>query len=276
MKEVNGMNTNYSIIKPLKNGGQKNVFLVQHKLYGKAVMKTGHCSSPISLERIKREVSILRGIDSNYFPKNYDFTYDKSGNFVIFEEYIDAKDLNEYKDYFTTEEKILILGLELINGLKTLWDKNIVHRDLKPGNILINKSYKPIIIDLGIARFIDGESLTKTIYMIGPCTPIYASPEQLMNKKSIIDIRTDFFSIGIILAELYLGCHPFEPGLVGDGVSIVDNILRGKYVLNTESKYMSQPFKNLIKKLLGPQPYNRFRTYEIFKAEIEKILMVQR
>ena len=70
---------------------------------------------------------------------------------------------------------------------------------------------------------------------MGPCTPVYAAPEQLSNNKSIIDARTDFFALGIIALELYLGVHPFDPSFVGNQYSIVENILQNKFILEKDN-----------------------------------------
>ena len=121
----------------------------------------------------------------------------------------------------------------MVKGHSVIWDKNIVHRDLKPENIIIRPNGMPCIIDLGIAGFLDLESLTKTISPMGPCTPIYAAPEQLTNNKNIIDPRTDFYGLGIIALELYLGVHPFDSTYVGNQYSIVENIMQNKYVVET-------------------------------------------
>lgn len=75
----------------------------------------------------------------------------------------------------------------LVEGLSIIWDKNIVHRDLKPENIIIRPDGMPCIIDLGIARFLDLESLTRTISPMKWQPPIYAAPEQLTNNKALID-----------------------------------------------------------------------------------------
>jgi serine/threonine-protein kinase len=260
------------IIRPLKPGGQKKVFLAECGKYGKVVFKVGQCQSASALERIKREVELLKNIKSPYFPCNYEFSYDDKGNFQILEEYIESKSLEDYLDIYNSEDKIAEFALELINGMKLLWDMKIVHRDLKPDNILINTDNKPVIIDLGIARDLDGKSLTKTIFQRGPCTPIYASPEQLKNQKDIIDMRTDFFSLGIILAELYLKIHPFHPDAVGDGLGIVENIEAGKYVLHYGDKRMSAQFESIIRKLLEEKQYNRFRTYIKLEEELKNLI----
>lgn len=243
-------------------GGQKKVYKCSHKKYGLVVIKEGHFEYQKNLERIKREVEFLKNIDSEYYPKNFEFIIDeKNKKFVICEEYIESKKIYELKNYYNSEIEIIELLKELINGLRVLWDKNIVHRDLKPDNILITNEYKPKIIDLGIARFLDYESLTKTLQYMGPCTPIYASPEQLLNNKNAINMRSDFYSLGIIILEMHLGFHPFHPEKIGNSESIPFNILNGNFVSPETKSGTSERFSQLITRLLRIQPFERFRNY---------------
>lgn len=261
------------IIKSLKEGGQKKVYLAECNMFGKVVFKVGQCNSVSGFERIKREVELLRNINSPYFPQNYDFRFDDKGNFQILEEYIESKSLYECIYYYDSEIKIAVFALGLINGMKLLWDKRIVHRDLKPDNILIKETYQPVIIDLGIARDLEGKSLTKTVLNRGPCTPVYASPEQLKNMKNSIDARTDFFSIGIILCELFLKVHPFHPQVVGEGLGIVENIETGKYLLQFDNKKMSNQLESIIKRLLETKQYNRYRTYMKLEEDLKRLIV---
>lgn len=244
-------------------GGQKEVYRAIHYKYGDVAVKLGSYSSKAQLERIKREVNCLRDINSKYFPKNYDFSInEEDNNFIIIEEYIESKKLSDLKTFFNTEEKLIVLLKELINGMIVLWDKNIVHRDLKPDNILITSDYTPKIIDLGIARFLDDYDLTRTLAPMGPCTPIYASPEQILNQKEIIDIRTDFFLLGIIILELYLGVHPFKSDVVGNSNSIPVNICNGIYLKPDTKPGTTKEFSNLINKMLKVESFKRFRNYK--------------
>lgn len=261
------------IVKLLKEGGQKKVYLAECSKFGKVIFKVGQCQSVSGLERIKREVELLRNISSPYFPQNYDFRYDSKGNFQILEEYIESVSLGDCINYYDSESKIAEFALGLINGMKILWDNRIVHRDLKPDNILIKETYQPVIIDLGIARDLEGMSLTKTILHRGPCTPVYASPEQLKNMKDCIDARSDFFSIGIIICELFLKEHPFHPNVVGEGLGIVENIEAGKYSLKYDNKIMSLQFENIAKRLLESKQYNRYRSYTKIEEELKKIIV---
>lgn len=261
------------MIEKLKPGGQKEVYLIEHPKFGRCVYKMGKCSHISSLERIKREVSILKEVDSYYFPKNFEASFNDNGEFNIFEEYIESESLSDIREiYRDDEEKVLRLLLNLIDGLKIIWDKRIVHRDLKPDNILIKSNGQPVIIDLGIARVLDEKSLTLTIQANGPCTPIYAAPEQIKNRKNSIDIRTDFFSLGIICAELILGKHPFSTEVTNLGMGIVDNVLNGRYELEYNETYLSNELKGVIGRLLQPEPYQRIRTYSKLENEIRNIL----
>lgn len=260
-----------TIIKELPQGGQKIVHLAEHPEAGKVVIKKGAIKSFTSLERIKREVELLSELKSEFYPLQHHFNIDvKTKEFEIVEEYIEGKILRETMPQFKTSKEIFTLFNSLEKGLSVIWDKNIVHRDLKPENIIIRPNGMPCIIDLGIARFLDLESLTKTISPMGPCTPIYAAPEQLTNNKSLIDPRTDFFGLGIIALELYLGVHPYDPAYVGNQYSIVENIMQNKFVVETSTVKRDEAIIELASKTLRTQPYDRFRNYQMLNAFIAK------
>lgn len=258
-------------LKALKTGGQKEVFSANCQQFGKVVYKKGKCHATTSLARIKQEVTILRDINSCYFPKIHAFSSDSDGTFEILEQFISPYNLSDAKSEFTTERDICKLIVEIIQGMSILWNKRIVHRDLKPDNILITKDLKPVIIDLGIARVLDDKSLTRTIYAQGPATPVFAAPEQLMNRKSSISMRTDFFQLGIIMFVLLTGHHPYDPKLVGSGMSIMENIINGNYNLIVPAMAISDEFKQILIKLLADQPFKRYRTYSQFVNDLIKI-----
>lgn len=252
------------IINEINRGGQKIVYLAEHPKEGKVVIKKGEIKSFTSLERIKREVELLSVLSSKYFPKQFQFNVDiKSKKFEIIEEYIEGKTLRDRVSEFKNTKDIFILLRELTNGLKIIWQENIVHRDLKPENIIIRPDNTPCIIDLGIARFLDLEALTQTIAPMGPCTPVYASPEQLANRKEIIDPRTDFFALGIIALELHLGEHPFDPNLNGNLYSIVENISALNFVTHSDDITENEKLTEFARNTLCEQPYQRFRNYKM-------------
>jgi hypothetical protein len=89
-------------------------------------------------------------------------------------------------------------------------ERGVIHRDLKPGNILVDGSGVPKVIDFGVARVTDGEGdtfYTEAGQMIG--TLQYMSPEQCGPESRDIDIRTDVYSLGVVLFELLSGRLPY-------------------------------------------------------------------
>lgn len=242
----------------LAQGGQKKVYSASHPVYGGIVVKVGMYGVTSGIERITREVQLLSQLNSPFYPKQHDFLVEPlSQRFLIAEEKLNAVELSHIKGEFADDVKIVILLRQLVVALNEIWSRRVVHRDLKPANILICPNGEPRIIDLGIARFLEQSSLTETIAISGPATPMYSAPEQLKNQKSSINHRTDFFNLGILAAELMLGFHPFDPTRVGGGC-YVDNIVSGNFVMPDDTR--SAVLRDFVGKCLEVKPHKRFRT----------------
>jgi len=97
------------------------------------------------------------------------------------------------KEFSPTRMNIIAMGIA--NGMAHLHRKGIIHRDLKPGNVLLDKKYFPRICDFGLARYDDGNQLSKNIG-----TPVYMAPEMYMAQP--YGVKADIFSFGIMLAEM--------------------------------------------------------------------------
>lgn len=115
-----------------------------------------------------REVNIQNEFNSEYYPKIY-FSEVNSDNILIYEEYIEGKDLWEILSgdniYKYNQRLCLELLLDLINALDLIWNRSIVHRDIKPNNIKIRSNGKPVILDLGIAKLLDStDNLTTRMW----------------------------------------------------------------------------------------------------------------
>ena len=258
---------------PLKTGGQKAAYLIDHPQFGISVLKVGNCADESDLERITREVETLRGIDSEYYPKNYRFDVIERDRFVLIEEYIEGAPLtNKITEYHEPSDALKLI-LEMAIGLSILWEKRIVHRDVKPDNTIVRPSGAPVIIDLGIARLLDRESITLNLQR-GPLTRAYAAPEQIVYRKAGIDWRTDQFNLGILTMQLLLsGAHPFDPRVVGAGGSIPGNIIDGRWHAAPLADTQLAPAAGIVEKMLRVEQFQRYREPSQLIRDLETCLL---
>ena len=98
---------------------------------------------------------------------------------------------------------------KVARALHVAHDAGLVHRDVKPGNVMVESSGQPVVLDFGLARDAKNADLllTGTGAFLG--TPPYMSPEQV-DGTGTVDRRTDIWSLGVMLYEIATGTRPFE------------------------------------------------------------------
>ncbi|MFD9612614.1 serine/threonine-protein kinase [Streptomyces sp. NPDC059083] len=166
-------------------------------------------------ERLKREIQSYRRVASTNVVRLDDaFRLSVGGRqcaTLVFE-YIDGGDLaGAISRSRPTHDQLFDLASGLLNGLSALHVADLLHRDLKPANIALRGGdySHPVILDLGLAKLLDVESITRYPQAIG--TPTYMAPEQLLGKRAMR--ASDLWAVGAILYEAATGVHPFlAPG----------------------------------------------------------------
>lgn len=252
--------------------------------WGPVVVKVSESGSPNALAYLKKEVEILGAINNDAYPTLY---YDKvfrhdprDGGaldrllFITIEQRVDALPLSSVKDSYREPSDVRDFLLSAIGALRVMWEHpaRLIHRDLKPDNILIREDGRVVIIDLGIVREEGVDGLTNSFIPYGPCSILYASPEQATNQKRMISYRSDFFSLGIIAYELTAGQHPF--GAVGDHFGeVVDRICNHRQPPLSDVAGSDVMFSELVDRMLSKQPFRRHRRIEDLVSDLERLFL---
>jgi serine/threonine-protein kinase len=252
--------------------------------WGPVVLKISEDVHPTVIARLEKEREILNGLHSPFFPRllYYDvFSSDPITDtrlpyrlFVTIEERIEGGPLTDCRAVFSREAAVSRLLLALVEGLTLLWDhpQRIVHRDLKPDNILIRPSGSPVIIDLGIIREQGMAGLTGSHWQMGPCTPAYASPEQLKNEKRFITYKSDFFSLGVLTYELLTGTNPFVTSAPEPLEVVAHRALTVQPPTLASLGLASPALSVLVERLMAKEPYKRPRTVRDLREVLQKIV----
>lgn len=201
-------------LQPLARGGQKVVFAASHGDDGDIVLKlllreTGN-------DRLSREVLAGELVDCERVPRIIatGLLDTPIGECIwVREQRVHGVTLRTRlsSGAFPMVES-LRLGLQLLGTLQVAEQKRIVHRDIKPENVMVDGQGDFWLLDFGLARHLDLESLTATHLQFGVGTLGYAAPEQFRNLKRQIDSRADLFGLGVLLYECAAGHNPFTAG----------------------------------------------------------------
>ena len=159
--------------------------------------------------RFRLEVEYATHLDHPNIVKVFDHGEHEGRPYFVME-YLDGTDLARLmKDEPSrTVERSVEIARQLCDALEFAHRHNVVHRDIKPANVMIVRrgdTEQVKLVDFGIIH-VDASKMTRDGTQ--PGTSAYSSPEQLRNDP--IDHRSDLFSLGIVLYELFTGVHPFE------------------------------------------------------------------
>lgn len=166
-------------------------------------------------KRFEREARMAGSIGHPSIVKVYDLGHRDDGAPYLVMEYLQGESLADRLDSFgalSMKDAIEIMD-HVLGGLAAAHQKGIVHRDLKPDNIFLAKqedgNARAKLLDFGVSKSLDENTLalTRTGAVIG--TPYYLSPEQARGDQSI-DHRVDIWAAGVVLYEMLTGQLPFQ------------------------------------------------------------------
>lgn len=228
----------YKLLEKIGEGGMAVVYMAKQsqplkRRVALKIIKLGMDTKEV-IARFEAERQALALMDHPNIAKVLDAGVTDTGRPYFVMELVRGVSITEYcdKNKLTTQER-LGLFVPVCNAVHHAHQKGIIHRDIKPSNVLVtlhDSVSVPKVIDFGIAKAVNQELTEKTVFtlyaqMIG--TPEYMSPEQAEMSGLDVDIRTDVFSLGVLLYELLTGTTPFASEyLLSKGYAELQRIIR--------------------------------------------------
>jgi hypothetical protein len=198
----------YRIVGLLGKGGMGEVYRADDLKLGQPValkfLPRGFDAVPERLERFLNEVRTARQVSHTNVCRIYD-AGEVNGQHFLSMEYVDGEDLASLlrRIGHIPKDKAIQIARQLCAGLAAAHEVGVLHRDLKPANVMIDGRGRARITDFGLAAV--AEDVRGPEILAG--TPAYMAPEQLAGRA--VSVRSDIYSLGLVLYELFTGKKAF-------------------------------------------------------------------
>ena len=273
----------YRIVSQLGAGGMGEVYLADDtRLRRKVALKF----LPVALIKDKRHLHRFeveaRAIAAMSHPNActiHEIIQTEDGRHCIVMEYVEGMALRErMKNGPVNINEALDIGIQIASVLSSAHAAGIVHRDIKPENVMVRSDGYVKVLDFGLAKLADTRpdlvnSQVETRAIELKTTPgmvmgtvAYMSPEQARGLP--VDVRTDVWSLGVVLYEMVAGRKPFSGQTQTDVIiSIVEREPDSLSKTNPEAR----PFERIVMKALAKDPNERFQTADELLNELKSV-----
>src|SRR5258706_869319 len=277
--------SHYRIVSRIGAGSMGEVYLAQDtRLDRKVALKILPADLAANRDRMQRFVREAKSAASLNHP-NIAHIYEigeSSGVHFIAMEFIDGHTFGEVIQSETDLRKLVRYLQQVLEGLSKAHAAGIVHRDLKPDNIMVTRDGHVKILDFGIAKLIEAQTLSSTSSEIDTAITLqhsqpgmvlgtvgYMSPEQARGRTKDIDRRSDIFSFGCILFEAVTGQKAFAGE---DAIDTLNKIIRGSPPPITDLRPdASNRLQRIVRRCLAKNPKDRYQTTRDLSIELREL-----
>jgi len=218
----------YEITGEVHRGGQGVVYRGVHRATRREVaikvLRAGVHASAYERFRFEREAQILAQLRHPNIVTVHDSGVVGEYAYLVMD-YIAGQPLDEFVPQRRKSGEDTAAALRLFatvcEAVHAAHLRGVIHRDLKPANIRVDEKGEPHVLDFGLAKLVQGEeaggssdaAMTQTGQFVGSLP--WAAPEQAAGRPDQIDIRSDVYSLGVILYQTLTGClpHPATGGI---------------------------------------------------------------
>jgi tRNA A-37 threonylcarbamoyl transferase component Bud32 len=272
----------YKIVRKLSEGGQGVVYqAIQVSTRRKVAIKMireGAFASRSAIARFEREVQILARLSHPNIVTIHESGTATGGHYFVMD-YIAGQPLDEYMqcpDAPGSIREILQLFETICNAVNAAHLAGIIHRDLKPSNVRIDGIGVPHILDFGLAKVALSDSEASMMTMTGQFMGSlpWASPEQAMGMPGKIDMRTDVYSLGVIMYQMLTGEFPYQ--VTGNIRSVLEQIMRTEpRRASTLHREINDEVDTIVLKCLSKVRERRYQTAGELARDVQHYLSGQ-
>src|SRR5438034_560532 len=274
--------SHYRVVARIGAGSMSEVYLAQDtKLDRKVALKilpAGLATNRDRMQRFVREAKSAAALNHPNIAHIYEIGESNGVNFIAME-FIDGHTFGEVIQSETDLRKLVRYLQHVVEGLAKAHAAGIVHRDLKPDNIMVTRDGHVKVLDFGIAKLIEAQTLSGTGSEIDtaiipqhsqPGTVLgtvgYMSPEQAQGRTADIDPRSDIFSFGCILFEAATGHKAFAGE---DAIDTLNKIIRWSPPSIADLRPdASNRLQRIVRRCLAKNPKDRYQTTKDLSAEL--------
>ncbi|GMV96145.1 MAG: hypothetical protein AMXMBFR83_05130 [Phycisphaerae bacterium] len=259
----------YTIIREIHRGGQGVVYEAVQRSTRRTVAVKVMIEGPFASERARwrfeREIRLIASLKHPHIVVVHDSGVSDDRHYFAMD-YIQGRPLDAYVRAAGLDPRAIVrLFLQVADAVSYAHRKGVMHRDLKPSNILVNEEGSPFVLDFGLAKLTGDEALEsagdlRSIagHLMG--TLRYMSPEQTAGKPDEIDVRTDVYSLGVILYELLAERVPYETARA-DITTAIRNIREAEPPRLTRThRHVGSELEAIVLKALEKDPRRRYQS----------------
>jgi eukaryotic-like serine/threonine-protein kinase len=206
---------------------------------------------PVAKQRFLLEARAAAALEHPNICTIYEIGETAEGQLFIAMAWYDGETLSEKAQRGPLPvQQAVDIALQTAQGLEHAHAAGIVHRDIKPANVMVTRDGVVKLLDFGVAKM-TGVDLTQA--RVVPGTPAYMSPEQVLGRA--VDRRSDIWSLGAVLYEMFTGQPPFG----GDMPAVLHSITsRDPAPMASSRSGVPLELERIVSKALARDPQNRY------------------